>query len=197
LRDVSPAQLRRESRAWHPACSATSVILRQLFDHESSTFTYLLTDPRTRQAALIDPVLGQVERDLALLRELGLELTFVLDTHVHADHVTAAGELRKRSGARTVASAVGAPCVDLKLEHDDILRLGEIELRALATPGHTDDSMCFVTRIEGRTIAFTGDTLLVRGTGRTDFQNGSSTALFDSIVNLAKTARGLEASSRA
>jgi sulfur dioxygenase len=173
------------------------VILRQLFDHESSTFTYLLTDPRTRQAALIDPVLGQVERDLALLRELGLELTFVLDTHVHADHVTAAGELRKRSGARTVASAVGAPCVDLKLEHDDILRLGEIELRALATPGHTDDSMCFVTRIEGRTIAFTGDTLLVRGTGRTDFQNGSSTALFDSIVNLAKTARGLEASSRA
>ena len=160
------------------------MILRQLFDQESSTYTYLLADPATRQAALIDPVLGQVERDLTLLRQLGLELTFVLDTHVHADHVTAAGELRKRTGARTAASAVGAPCVDLKLEHDDVLRLGSLEIRALATPGHTDDSMCFVATLEGRTLVFTGDTLLVRGTGRTDFQNGSAVALFDSVTRV-------------
>ncbi len=160
------------------------VLLRQLFDPESSTFTYLVADTEHRVAALIDPVLGQVERDVKLLSELGLELAFVLDTHVHADHVTAAGELRKRTGGRTAASAVGAPCVDLKLVHNDELRVGSFTLRALATPGHTDDSMCFVARTGEQTYLFTGDTLLVRGTGRTDFQNGSAAALHDSITRL-------------
>jgi len=159
------------------------VLLRQLFDAESSTFTYLLADPERRVAALIDPVLGQIERDLTLLRELGLELALVLDTHVHADHVTAAGELRKRTGARTAASGVGAPCVDTKLSHEDALQLGSLTIRALATPGHTDDSMCFVVS-DAETYVFTGDTLLVRGTGRTDFQNGSAVALHDSITRV-------------
>lgn len=155
------------------------MILRQLFDNESSTYTYLLADPSTRQAALIDPVLGQVDRDLALIRDLGLELAIVLDTHVHADHVTGAGELRRRTGART-AGASDAPCVDLRLAGGEVLRLGASTIEVLATPGHTDDSVSF--RIEG--AVFTGDALLVRGTGRTDFQNGNANDLFDSITRV-------------
>lgn len=160
------------------------MLLRQLFDAESSTFTYLVADTDQRVAALIDPVLGQVGRDLDLLRQLGLELALVLDTHVHADHVTAAHELRKRTGARTAASEVGAPCVDRKLAHGDELKLGGLIVRALATPGHTDDSMSFALDADGQTHLFTGDTLLIRGTGRTDFQNGSPHALFDSITRV-------------
>lgn len=156
------------------------MLLRQLFDAESSTYTYLIADESTGEAALIDPVLGQVERDLKLVAELGLRLVWVLDTHVHADHITGAGELRARTGARTAASASGAPCVDVKLDHDAVLPLGRLSIRALATPGHTDDSMSF--HVEGH--LFTGDTLLVRGTGRSDFQNGSAALLYDSITRL-------------
>ncbi len=156
------------------------MLLRQLFDEESSTYTYLVGDPGSKQAALIDPVLSQVDRDLAVLAELGLTLTHVLDTHVHADHVTGAGELRRRTGALTAASGKGAPCVDLKLAGGDVVRVGALELRVLATPGHTDDSLSFYA--EGR--VFTGDALLIRGTGRTDFQNGSPKALYESITGV-------------
>lgn len=156
------------------------MFLRQLFDSESSTYTYLLADPVTKQAALIDPVDGQIDRDLKLVGELGLELVYVLETHVHADHVTAAGELRRRTGARSAASASGAPCIDLKLADGDVLKLGEIAIHVLATPGHTDDSVSFLA--EGH--VFTGDALLIRGTGRTDFQNGSAEALHDSITRV-------------
>ncbi|MCY1036081.1 MBL fold metallo-hydrolase [Corallococcus sp. BB11-1] len=156
------------------------MIFRQLFDSESSTYTYLLADEQTREALLIDPVLEQVERDVKLLAELGLTLRYVLETHVHADHVTAAGLLRQRTGARVAASRLGAPCVDLRLSHGDTLEMGEVRVEVLETPGHTDDSLCF--RV-GDSV-FTGDTLLVRSAGRTDFQNGSASALYDSITRV-------------
>ncbi len=156
------------------------MLLRQLFDQESSTFTYLLADETTKRAALIDPVAAHVDRDLGLISELGLTLAYVLDTHVHADHVTAAGELRRRTGALTAASSIGAPCVDLKLRDGDVVSLGGVDIRVLATPGHTDDGLSFVALGH----VFTGDTLLVRGTGRADFQNGSPRALFDSITRV-------------
>ncbi|NTX05707.1 MBL fold metallo-hydrolase [Myxococcus sp. CA040A] len=154
------------------------MLFRQLFDAESSTYTYLLADPATREAVLIDPVLEQVERDLRLLTELGLKLTVVMETHVHADHITSAGLLRARTGAQVMASPRGAPCVDRQLVHGDQVRVGGLELRVLETPGHTDDSLSFLC--DGR--LFTGDALLVRGTGRTDFQNGDSGQLYDSIT---------------
>lgn len=156
------------------------MLLRQLFDHESSTYTYLIADVSARQAALVDPVLGQIERDLKLVAELGLELTHVLETHVHADHVTSAGLLRERTGAKTHASASGAPCVDVQLRHGDVVRVGEVVITALATPGHTDDGMCF--SVSGHVL--TGDTLLIRGCGRADFQNGNPEALFESITGV-------------
>ena len=154
------------------------MLFRQLYDHESSTYTYLIGDEASGQAALIDPVAEQVERDLALVRELGLTLALVLDTHVHADHVTAAGALRARTGARTCASQRGAPCVDTPLDDRAHLALGDLAIEVLATPGHTDDSLCY--RLGG--AVFTGDTLLIRGCGRADFQNGDARALYRSIT---------------
>ncbi len=156
------------------------MMIRQLFDLETSTYTYLVADPAAGVAALIDPVREQVDRDLLLLRELGLTLTHVLETHVHADHVTAAGALRERTGARTYASGAGAPCVDVQLRHGDTLQVGGVTITALATPGHTDDSMSFA--VPG--AVFTGDALLIRGCGRTDFQNGNAAQLYDSITRV-------------
>jgi sulfur dioxygenase len=150
--------------------------IRQLFDRESSTYTYLVADRGV--AALIDPVREQLERDLQLVAELGLRLTHVLETHVHADHVTAAGMLRDRTGARTYGSATGAPCVDVHLAHGEAIRIGDVDIAALAVPGHTDDSMAFA--VPG--AVFTGDSLLIRGCGRTDFQNGDAGSLHDSIT---------------
>lgn len=156
------------------------MIFRQLFDTESSTYTYLVGDPVTRQAVLIDPVIEQVERDLTWVHELELTLTHVLDTHVHADHVTAAGRLRERTGCRVVGSEHGAPCVDLHVRHGDEVRVGTLLFQVLATPGHTDDSVSYV--LEDR--VFTGDALLIRGNGRTDFQNGNAWQLYDSITRV-------------
>ncbi|ATB44619.1 MBL fold metallo-hydrolase [Corallococcus macrosporus] len=156
------------------------MLFRQLFDAETSTYTYLLADAATGAAALIDPVLEQVERDLKLLRERGLTLSVVLETHVHADHVTGAGVLRERTGAAVVASPRGAPCVDRMVRHGDLVRVGGLELHVLETPGHTDDSLSFLC--DGR--LFTGDALLIRGTGRTDFQNGDPGQLYDAITRV-------------
>ncbi len=156
------------------------MILRQLFDPESSTYTYLLADPETGAAALVDPVLEQHQRDLALIDELGLRLEVVLDTHVHADHVTAANVLREKTGARTVASLRGAPCADQLVAHGDVVRVGNLPLHVLSTPGHTDDGLSIL--VEGHVL--TGDTLLVRGSGRSDFQNGDAGQLFDSITRV-------------
>lgn len=156
------------------------MLLRQLFDKETSTYTYLVADPAAREAVLIDPVLEQVDRDLKLLAELGLSLCYVLDTHVHADHVTASGELRRRTGAQTAQAQSGPDCADLHLSGGDELRVGSLTIKVLATPGHTDDSLSY--RIGDH--VFTGDALLVRGTGRTDFQNGDAGQLYDSITQV-------------
>lgn len=154
------------------------MIFRQLFDKESSTFTYLVGDEGSRKAALIDPVVEHVERDLRLVSELGLELAIILDTHVHADHVTGAGTLRTRTGAKTHFSARGGPaCADVLLNDGDIVQVGGLVIRALATPGHTDSCMSYA--IGDR--VFTGDTLMVRGCGRTDFQEGDAAMLWRSV----------------
>jgi glyoxylase-like metal-dependent hydrolase (beta-lactamase superfamily II) len=158
------------------------MLFRQLFDQVSSTYTYLLAD--SGEAVLIDPVREHLERDLALLDELGLRLALVLETHVHADHVTAAGLLRERTGARTAASGRGAPCIDQPLVEGVTLRFGARELRVLETPGHTDDSLTFHVAGEAGEpdMLFTGDALLIRGCGRTDFQNGDAGQLYDALT---------------
>jgi len=154
------------------------MLLRQLFDADTWTYTYLVADETSGQAMLIDPVRDQASRDLALLEELGLKLAYVLDTHVHADHVTGAGLLRERTGCKTVAGERGPDSSDLRLRDGSTLRLGALEVQVLATPGHTDDSVSFRVGDE----LFTGDALLVRGNGRTDFQNGDAGALYDSLT---------------
>lgn len=156
------------------------MVFRQLFDAQSSTYTYLLADESTRQAALIDPVIENVDRDLGLVRELEFTLAYALDTHVHADHVTGAGAIRERTSAKTVSSRAGAPCADVHVGHGDVLHVGAIEIHVLATPGHTVDSVSY--RVGDR--VFTGDALLVRGCGRTDFQNGDPRQLYASLTKV-------------
>ncbi len=153
-------------------------IFRQLFDATSSTYTYLLGD--RGEALLIDPVYEQAPRDLALVRELGLTLTTTLDTHVHADHVTGAWRLQQLAGSRiALAAAAGAEGVDLPLHHGDRVAFGSRWLEVRATPGHTDSCLTYV--LDDRSMAFTGDSLLIRGCGRTDFQQGSPQRLFASV----------------
>lgn len=157
------------------------MIFRQLFDQTSSTFTYLLACESTKQAILIDPVYELVRRDLALISELGLVLQGVLDTHCHADHVTAAWLLKQKTGCRIAsAKAVGAQHTDDNLTDGDVIEFGNESIYVLATPGHTDGCLTYVTR--DKTMAFTGDALLIRGCGRCDFQQGDAATLFQSIT---------------
>ena len=154
------------------------MIFRQLFDATSSTYTYLLADGG--EAVLIDPVFEHERRDLALLRELDLRLVATLDTHVHADHVTAAWLLHQRCGSRiALSAAAGADEVDLPLRHGDTVRFGSRGLEVRATPGHTNGCLTYV--LDDQSMAFTGDALLIRGCGRTDFQQGSPQRLFHSV----------------
>jgi len=163
------------------------MLFRQLFDPESSTCTYLLADSTTREAVLIDPVLEHVEGYVTLLGQHGLTLTHTLETHVHADHVTAGGVLRQRLGNRTaVARACGAETADLQLEGGDLIRCGNITLEVIPTPGHTPGSVSFYT---GDRV-FTGDALLIGGCGRTDFQGGDAGALYDAITQRLFTLPG-------
>jgi glyoxylase-like metal-dependent hydrolase (beta-lactamase superfamily II) len=160
------------------------VIFRQLFDRESCTYTYLLGDPSVGRAALVDTVREHVGRDLGLLEELGLKLGAVLETHVHADHVTGAGELRRRTGATChVPRLGGAPCADVPLGDGDVVRVGEIALHVLATPGHTSGCVSYLVSWGDAAAdrVLTGDALLVRGCGRTDFQEGDAGTLWDSV----------------
>ncbi len=153
----------------------------QLFDPASSTYTYLLFDETTRDAIIIDPVDEQVDRDLATLRQYGLKLAWTVETHAHADHITSAALLAEHAGARTAAPqgcAIGTASV--QLAHGDDLRFGNESIRALHTPGHTAGSMSYVWRDH----VFTGDTLLIDGCGRTDFQSGSARALYHSILDI-------------
>jgi glyoxylase-like metal-dependent hydrolase (beta-lactamase superfamily II) len=154
-------------------------MFKQFFDEPSSTYTYLIADDATGEAALIDPVREQVDGYLRLLRERGLELLWVLDTHVHADHITAANALKSHTGARTaVGAACGASGVDKPLCDGDAIIVGNEVIRAIATPGHTPGSMSYLWRDR----VFTGDALLIGGCGRTDFQRGDAEALYYSIT---------------
>jgi len=156
------------------------MLFRQLFDQVSSTYTYLLADKRTREAVLVDPVFEQHARDAALIRELGLRLVCTLDTHCHADHVTGAWLMKAAFGSRIgLSSCYQAANVDLPLAGGDTVRFGAEALEIRATPGHTNGCLSFVT--PDQATAFTGDALLVRGAGRTDFQEGSARLLFRSI----------------
>lgn len=139
------------------------MIFRQLFDQPSSTYTYLLADPESRKAVLIDPVFEQVRRDAALIAELGLDLLWTLETHVHADHVTAAWLLKRRLGSRiALARASGAAGADRTLDHGDTVAFGALTLEVRATPGHTGGCITYV--FCDQSAAFTGDCLLIRGT---------------------------------
>jgi sulfur dioxygenase len=154
-------------------------VFRQLFDAKSSTYTYLLADREAGEAVLIDPVFEQWRRDEALLRELGLTLRYTLDTHCHADHVTSAWLFNQSCGSEiAVAKESGVSGADVLLSHEDVIRYGDRQLSARATPGHTAGCMTFV----GDGKAFTGDALLIRGAGRTDFQGGSAATLYRSVT---------------
>ncbi len=153
--------------------------IRQLFDYDTWTYTYLIWDEATKEAAIIDTVIEQVERDLQLVTELGLTVKYLLETHIHADHITGAGALRKKTGAKIVIHKnSNSPCADILTSENDVLTLGKQEIRILHTPGHTDNDSTYL--IED--AAFTGDALLIRDCGRTDFQLGSNEALYHSIT---------------
>jgi len=156
------------------------MLLRQLFDHETWTYTYLLADEESGEAVLIDPVIDQLERDIKLLDDLGLKLVYTLDTHAHADHITGSGLLRKRLGSKAVVGAnAGTEGADELVNDGSKLRFGGLALEVRATPGHTEGCVTYVT--SDHKHAFTGDALFIRGTGRTDFQQGSAERLFRSI----------------
>lgn len=156
------------------------MIFRQLYDHASSTYTYLLAERLGGEALLIDPVRENTEQYVQLVDELDLSLVMAADTHIHADHVTALGRLRESTGCATaMGEMTKAECVSLRFREGEKLRVDNLELDILYTPGHTDDSYSFLFRDR----VFTGDTLLIRGTGRTDFQNGDPAAQYDSLFN--------------
>lgn len=160
------------------------MIFRQLFERESSTYTYLIGCTETREAALIDTVKSEAHKYLQLLSELQLKLVYVLDTHTHADHITGAGELRDATGCKTLlGEEAHSVCVSAGIKDGDLISIGKLVLKAIYTPGHTDDSYCYLLEDAGKACVFTGDTLLIRSTGRTDFQNGSAEAQYDSLFN--------------
>jgi sulfur dioxygenase len=157
----------------------------QLFDPASSTYTYVLVDEVSRQALIIDPVDEQLQRDLQLLRDRGLTLAWTVETHAHADHITSAAKLAEHSGARTAAPEgclIGTASV--QLSQGEVLSFGGQQLHCLHTPGHTAGSMSFVWETGSRRHVFTGDTLLINGCGRTDFQSGSPEALYHSLTQV-------------
>jgi len=154
------------------------MLFRQLFERESSTYTYLLANRRGGEALLVDPVKEEVSKYLQLIKDLDLRLVFAVDTHVHADHVTGLGDLRTATSCATIMGAqTNAECVSRKVSDGELIELDGLELRAIYTPGHTDDSYSFVMNDR----VFTGDTLLIRSTGRTDFQNGDPHAQYQSL----------------
>ncbi|MCU7891081.1 MAG: MBL fold metallo-hydrolase [Candidatus Thiodiazotropha sp. (ex Ustalcina ferruginea)] len=154
--------------------------IRQLIDNRSSTYTYLVWDPNSREAAIIDPVREQVGRDLKLIQELDLILKYSLETHIHADHLTGSGLIRESLDCSIgVHTNVASECFDLKLADGDIISLGEVKLEVIHTPGHTNTDISYL----GDGVVFTGDILLIRGSGRTDFQSGDPGQSYDSITH--------------
>lgn len=156
------------------------MLFRQLFDIQTSTYTYLIADLDTQKAALVDPVIEQVERDLKLIQELALTLRYCLETHIHADHVTGTGKLREITGCLAIVPEnARAECANRFIHDDEILQLGSIIITAIATPGHTNSHMAYL--VNGDRV-LTGDSLLIRGCGRTDFQGGNAGLLYDRVT---------------
>ena len=156
------------------------MIFKQFFDQKSSTYTYLIASAKGREALIIDPVLENVEDYIKSLNELNLKLVKVIDTHIHADHVTGAGKLRDKTKCATIMGEhTPTDAVEIKVKDDEIIKLDQLQIKALHTPGHTSDSFSFLMD----NYLFSGDTLLINGTGRTDFQNGCSTDAYNSIFN--------------
>ena len=156
------------------------MIFRQVFDNKSSTYTYLIASAKGREAVIIDPVIENVESYIKLLQELDLKLVKVIDTHIHADHVTGASKLKLATNCSTLMGEhTPADAVEIKVKDDEIIKIDQIEIKAMYTPGHTSDSYSFLMD----NCLFSGDTLLINGTGRTDFQNGSSKDAYNSIFN--------------
>ena len=156
------------------------MIFKQVFDEKSSTYTYIIASAKGREAVIIDPVIENVESYISILNELELKLVKVIDTHIHADHVTGASKLKQSTNCSTIMGEhTPADTVDIKLKDDDIIKIDQLEIKAMYTPGHTSDSYSFLMN----KYLFSGDTLLINGTGRTDFQNGSSKDAYNSIFN--------------
>jgi sulfur dioxygenase len=154
------------------------MIFRQLFEPISSTYTYLIGCEDTGQAILVDPVINAIERDLAEIQKLGLQLAYTVDTHIHADHITSALELKKKVGSKIATPAMeGLECTDVAIEEGRLFQVGSIRLDPMHTPGHTDGHFAYVFQDR----IFTGDALLIEGCGRTDFQNGDADTLYRSV----------------
>ncbi|KAF6264198.1 beta-lactamase-like protein [Scenedesmus sp. NREL 46B-D3] len=163
----------------------SKLVFRQLFDKESSTYTYLLADAETKEAMLIDPVLEQVERDLQIIDEMGLRLVQTPNTHCHADHITGSGKIKSlRPGVKSLIGADTGAAADVHLREGDTIKCGAIELRVLSTPGHTSSCSSYYMPPDGPDgvgRVFTGDALLIRGCGRTDLQEGDAKRLYGSV----------------
>jgi len=156
------------------------MIFKQVFDTKSSTYTYIIASAKGREAVIIDPVIENVENYINILNELNLKLVKVIDTHIHADHVTGATKLKLQTNCITIMGEhTPADTVEIKVKDDEIIKIDQLEIRAMYTPGHTSDSYSFLMNNQ----LFSGDTLLINGTGRTDFQNGSSKDAYNSIFN--------------
>ena len=156
------------------------MIFKQLFDTKSSTYTYLIASAKGREAIIIDPVLENVDEYISHLRELDLKLVKVIDTHIHADHITGASKLKSNTNCTTIMGENSpAETVDIKLKDDEVIEIDQLKIRAMFTPGHTSDSYSFLMD----NYLFSGDTLLINGTGRTDFQNGSSKDAYHSLFH--------------
>ena len=160
--------------------SLMPMIFEQLFDTKSSTYTYIVSSGKGREALIIDPVIEHTDEYIKILNNLELKLVKVIDTHIHADHITGLNELNKRTNCtRIMGEKSKSEVIDLKIKDDEKINIENIEFKAIYTPGHTDCSYCYVMNDR----VFTGDTLLINGTGRTDFQNGSSNDAYDSLFN--------------
>ena len=154
------------------------MIFRQLFDKNSSTYTYLIASEKGREALIIDPVLENIDIYIKSLNELNLKLVKVIDTHIHADHITGASQLNKKTNCFTIMGEhTPAESVQIKVKEDEIIKIDELKMRVIYTPGHTSDSYSFLMK----NLLFSGDTLLINGTGRTDFQNGNAKDAYQSI----------------
>lgn len=158
------------------------MIFKQLLEPDSSTYTYLISCESTGETVLIDPVLETADRDVQVLHDLGLTLTYTLDTHIHADHLSGANKLKSLTGSRIAYPAIDRlPCADIGISEEQVFKVGHIDIQPLFTPGHTDHHHAYLITTGTHTMLFSGDALLIDACGRTDFQSGDAAALYNSI----------------